>query len=126
MRMAQWSAVTMVAGMMLVSACGPGYRTTRMSASAQLGPGIEIYSYSTSRDGDWHANYRQWSPATVYELNGSYYSDRVTGGREVQVYRTSGGYMLPPRDKDLRRTDRRLNGKRLPNNADYSRAHNHQ
>jgi len=124
MRIAKWSAVSIAAGFALATACAPGYRATRITASAQFGPGIDIYSYSAAQDGDWHANYRQWTPTTVYEVNGSYYPSQVRGGREVQVYRTSGGYMLPPRDKNVSRTDKRLDAKRLPNGSDYSRAHN--
>ena len=111
----------MVAGLALVAACGPGYRT-QASVSAQLGPGIDVYGYSAARDGDWHANYRQWTPTDVYEVNGTYYPNKVSGARQVQVYHTSAGYIMPPRDTDLRSTDKRLNAKKLPNDADYGRA----
>ncbi len=115
----------MAAGLALATAaCGPGYRTTRISASAQLGPGIDIYSYSASQDGDWHANYRQWTPVTVYEMNGSYYPNQVKGGREVQVYRTSGGYMLPPQRPEHEPHRQAPERQELPNSADYSRAQN--
>jgi hypothetical protein len=120
MRISKWTALAALGGLMLVSACGPGYGG--LAVSARLGPGIDLYGYSAERDGDWHASYRQWTPTVVYEVNGQYYPANVRGGREVQVYRTQSGYVLPPRDQEWARTDKRFNAKKVPTDADYGRA----
>ena len=93
-------------------------RDERWSASASR-PGIEIYGYSARQYGDWRASYRQWTPVVVYEVNGQYYPTNVRGARQVQVYRSQGGYFLPPRDQDWARTDKRFKNKRRPTDADY-------
>lgn len=124
MRISTRMALPTLSGLMLIglAACGPGYGTTRVGMSAQLGPGINVYAYDAARDGDWHTSYRQWTPTTVYEANGTYYPNKVRGGRQVQVYHSQSGYMLPPRDQAVASTDKRLNRKKLPTDADYSRA----
>lgn len=93
-----------------------------MAVGADLGPGIDLYGYSATTDGDWHANYQQWTPTTVYESNGHYYPKNVNGARPVQVYQTKTGYITPPRDKEWASTDKRFDSKKIPTDADYSRA----
>lgn len=122
MRGARQIAFLVLGSLVLASACGPGYRRTGVEVSAQLGPGIDLYSYSAQQHGDWHANYRQWSPTVVYEANGRYYPNNVRGARQVQVYHSQSGYFLPPQDQEWARTDKRFNSKRMPSAADYGRA----
>ena len=122
MRMTKWMVLPAVGGAMLLAAC-TGYGGGGVVVGAQLGPSIDLYGYSAERDGDWHAGYRQWSPTTVYEVNGQYYPNSVKGARQVQVYHTSTGYVLPPRDKDWAATEKRFDKKKVPTDVDYSRAH---
>lgn len=104
-------------------ACSSGYVATGVSVGA-YGDALDVYGYSPGYWGDWHTNYRAWAPTTVYEVNGAYYSHNVKGARQVQVYHTDKGYVLPPRDHDW--TDKRFSSKRMPNDQDYSRARSHQ
>jgi hypothetical protein len=106
----------------LMSACGPGYMTTGVGVYAQPGVGLDLYGYDAGTYGDWHANYRSWTPATVYEMNGTYYPNNVRGARQVQVYHTQSGYVLPPRDADWAKTETRFDKKKIPTEADYGRA----
>jgi hypothetical protein len=122
MRISKWLVLPALGSLMAVSGCGPGYGRTSLVVSAQLGPGISLYGYSAERDGDWRASYRQWAPVTIYEVNGQYYPDNVRGARQVQVYRTQSGYVLPPRDQEWARTEKRFDRKKVPTDADYGRA----
>jgi hypothetical protein len=122
MRLLRRNALPVLGSLMLLSACAPGYGRTGVVVNAQLGPGIDLYGYSAEQHGDWHANYRQWTPAVVYEVNGQYYPNNVRGARQVQVYRSQSGYFLPPRDQEWARTEKRFDAKKAPTDADYSRA----
>jgi hypothetical protein len=122
MRVAKWMTIPALGAALLLPACGPGYMSTGVGVEAQYGTGIDLYGYDAGRYGDWHANYRQWSPTTVYELNGTYYPKNVRGGRQVQVYHSQAGYFLPPQDQAWASTDRRFNSKKMPTTADYGRA----
>jgi hypothetical protein len=122
MRITKWLILPALGATMTMSACGPGYATTGVGVEAQYGTGIDLYGYDSGRYGDWHANYRNWAPTTVYELNGTYYPRKVRGARQVQVYHSQNGYFLPPRDQEWSKTDRRFNQKRMPNDGDYGRA----
>jgi hypothetical protein len=115
------SKLPVLGSLLLLSAC-LGYGRTSMGVSADLGPGVDLYEYSSQDYGDWHANYRQWTPVVVYEVNGRYYPNNVRGARQVQVYRSQSQYFLPPRDQEWTRTDRRFKSKRMPNDTDYGRA----
>ncbi len=115
-------AVASFSAVVLLSGCGPGYTTTRVGVTTQVGPGIDLYGYDATTYGDWRTGYRQWTPTVVYESNGQYYPTRIRGARQVQVYRTQSGYMLPPRDREWVKTDRRFKSKQMPNDADYGRA----
>lgn len=121
MRVSMRSVVPVLGSLMLMSACSSGYRSG-VVVSAQVGPGIDLYGYSAEQYGDWRTGYRQWTPTSVYELNGRYYPNSMRGAREVQVYRSQTGYFLPPRDQEWVRTERRFNSKKMPNDADYGRA----
>jgi hypothetical protein len=119
-------AMPAAGALLVLAACGPGYGGTSVGVSAQLGPGIDVYGYSAAQYGDWHTNYHNWQPATVYESNGSYYARKVKGARQVQVYHSQAGYFMPPQDKDWANTDKRFNSKKMPTAADYGRARPHQ
>jgi hypothetical protein len=122
MRVAKWMALPALSGLLMLSACGPGYVSTSVGVSAQMGPGINLYGYSADQYGDWHARYRDWTPTVVYESNGQYYPNNVRGARQVQVYRVNSEYVLPPRDQEWAKTEKRFNSKRIPTEADYGRA----
>jgi len=114
--------IPMLGATMLVAACGPSYSRRGVVVTAEVGPGIDLYGYSVDRDGDWRTGYRGWTPVVVYEVDGRYYSTNVRGARQVQVYRTRSGYVLPPRDQEWVRTDKRFDRKKIPTDVDYGRA----
>ena len=122
MRFAMRRLIAGMGALALMTACAPSYRTNGASVGVQAGNGVDVYGYSPQAYGDWHTTYRQWTPTTVYEWNGRYYPTRIRGARQVQVYQTDRGYMMPPRDADFVRTDRRFNKKKLPTDDDYRRA----
>jgi hypothetical protein len=121
MRISMKMAVPMLGSLVLLSACGPGYGTT-VGMGLQTSSSLSIYGYSADQYGDWHTGYRQWQPATVYEVNGQYYPNKVNGARQVQVYHSQTGYFMPPRDAEWAKTDKRFDQKKIPNDADYGRA----
>ncbi|HEX3927379.1 MAG TPA: hypothetical protein VHW65_05230 [Gemmatimonadales bacterium] len=124
MRWSSLLALPLYAGLIAVSACGPGYTNggVDVGVGANLGPGVDVWSYSSDDFGDWHANYRSWAPTTVYELNGTYYNHNIHGSRAVQVYHNSTGYFMPPHDQSWAGTDKRFKTNRTPTEADYGRA----
>ena len=122
MKLPTWMALSALGGLLVASACAPGYGTTTVEVGARFGQPIELYGYSPDYFGDWRINYRQWTPVVIYEYNGVYYPRNVRGARAVMVYRSPSGYFLPPHDRDWARTDRRFNNKRRPTDADYGRA----
>lgn len=122
MRISRWMAGPALGSLMLMAACGPGYGRGGVVVGAQLGPGLDVYGYNSTYHGDWRASYQQWTPTTVYESNGQYYPNSVNGARQVQVYHSQAGYFLPPREQGFAGTDKRLNSKQAPNEADYGRA----
>ena len=88
----------------------------------RLGPEIGVYSYAPERLGDWRANYRQWRPVTLYDINGRYYRSQVRGARPVLVYSYQNEYFLPPQDRAWNGADRRYNYRWQPTQDDYGRA----
>jgi hypothetical protein len=93
-----------------------------ISISARLGPAISIAAYTPEYYGDWRVSYAQWTPVTLYMLNGQYYQRSVRGARPVQVYRRGNEHFLPPQDRAWVGRDRRFNNKHRPSNDDYGRA----
>lgn len=112
----------LLGAMLLTSACATGYTRTTLGVNARLGPPIEVYDYYPDYFGDWHTRWNGWAPVTIYEYQGAYYSRNIRGARPLQVYRTPSGYLLPPRDNDWARTDRRFSSKKRPTPDDYARA----
>ena len=88
---------------------------------ARLGPEIGVYAYSQERQGDWRTSYRQWTPVTLYDVNGHYYRNNVAGARAVAVYSYRNEYFLPPQDQAWMHSDRRYNYQRQPTQDDYGR-----
>ena len=122
MHISRMMALPLLGAALLLPACRRGDGNPSVAATAEPGPSVDVYAYSADRDGDWHTNYKNWAPTTVYESNGTYYPNNVNGSRQVQVYHSPSGYVMPPRDKDVGTTDKRLNTKNMPSDADYSRA----
>jgi hypothetical protein len=87
----------------------------------RLGPDIGVFAYSPERMGDWHQNYRKWTPVTLYDINGRYYRNSVSGSRAVSVYSYNGEYFLPPSDESWVGRDQRYNYTRRPGAEDANR-----
>lgn len=87
----------------------------------RLGQEIGVLGYSPERAGDWHRNFRRWTPVTVYEVNGRYFSRNAPGARPVAVYRYQYEYFLPPQDQAWFGADRRFDYNHRPGNDHYSR-----
>ncbi len=90
-----------------------------VSVNLKLGPERTVAPYSSEKFGDWHTNYKQWTPKTMYYVNGHYYDHKTTGARTVSVYQKGGNYFLPPQDKDWVGKDKRYNYKNKPTDEDY-------
>ena len=93
-----------------------------VTINARLGPAIGISAYSPDRYGDWRTNYLQWTPVTLYVVDGRYYQRSRRGARPVQVYQRGNEHFLPPQDRAWFGHDRRYNNKHRPHDADYGRA----
>jgi hypothetical protein len=87
----------------------------------RLGEEIGVLGYSPERAGDWRRNFRRWTPVTVYEVRGRYFSRNAPGTRAVAIYRYRNEYFLPPADQAWVGSDRRFNYDRRPGNDDYGR-----
>lgn len=81
---------------------------------------VRVSPYSASAYGDWRTSYANWQPAALYSANGHYYSQPVSGARQVAVYRSQNQYFLPPRDQQFDNVDRRYDYDRRPVDADYN------
>jgi len=88
---------------------------------SRLGPEIGVFRYAPERLGDWRANYRNWRPVTLYDINGRYYRGQVRGARPIQVYSYENEYFLPPQDRAWSGADRRYDDRRQPTQDDYGR-----
>lgn len=87
----------------------------------RLGAEIGISDFSQDRIGNWQRNFRRWTPVTVYEVNGHYYTHNAAGARPVMVYRYGSEYFLPPDDPAWEGKDRRFNYDRKPTPDDRAR-----
>jgi hypothetical protein len=117
---------TLVAVSLLAVAAAPPARASaqisiNVAFGTRLGPEIGVTAYSTERHGDWRANYRQWTPVTLYDINGHYYRNSVAGARAVVVYSYKDEYFFPPQDQGWNGLDKRYNYERKPIDADYGR-----
>jgi hypothetical protein len=92
-----------------------------VGVSATLGEEIGVLGFSAERAGDWHRNYRRWTPVTVYEFHGRYYSHAAPGARPVQIYSYRGEYFLPPADREWVGLDKRFDYAHRPTDEDRQR-----
>jgi hypothetical protein len=123
MRIAAWLTVPLLGALIALPTQAPAQMNISVRFGTRLGPEIGVFGYSAERYGDWHANYRRWTPVTLYDVNGHYYRNAVSGSRAVQVYSYNNEYFLPPRDQAwANRGDRRFNYQRQPRTEDYGRA----
>jgi len=87
----------------------------------RLGAEVGVFGFSVERAGDWHRNYKRWSPVTVYEVNGRYYEHAAPGARPVMVYSYKNEMFLPPADREWIGFDKRFDYKHVPNDEDRRR-----
>jgi hypothetical protein len=99
----------------------PRHSSAQVSATIHLGTPLTVTAYSASAHGEWSANYKTWTPKTVYAYNGQYYSHSVKGGRTVQIYHKGTQNFLPPQDAAWAKgADKRYNYNRKPTDDDYT------
>jgi hypothetical protein len=122
MRIRNLMATTMVAASLALAASASAQVNISVRFGTGLGPAVDVFAYTPERMGDWHANYRKWTPVTLYDVNGHYYRKSVSGARAVVVYSYNGEYFLPPTDREWAGFDKRYNYKRAPAAVDMGRA----
>jgi hypothetical protein len=122
MRIPRLMAATLAAVLMAVPAMASAQVNISVKFGTRLGPEIGVFAYAPERAGDWHQNYRKWTPVTLYDVNGHYYRTRVEGSRAVMVYTYNNEYFFPPRDREWVGFDKRYNYKRAPVEVDLGRA----
>jgi hypothetical protein len=99
--------------------------TAAVTVDTRLGVEVGVLGYSSERAGDWHANYKKWTPVTLYEVNGRYYPNNRPGTRAVAMYRFRDEYFLPPTDQAWVGADKRYDYKHQPNQDDRGRVRDH-
>jgi hypothetical protein len=122
MRIAPLLTVPLLGALIALPARAPAQVNLTVSFGTRLGPEIGVFAYSTERQGDWRTNYRQWTPVTLYDVNGHYYRNSVQGSRPVSVYSYNNEYFLPPQDQAWNGADKRYNYQRQPIADDQNRA----
>jgi len=123
MRMSLLLTTALLGATIALPTRAPAQVKISIAFGTQLGPEVGIFAYSPARYGDWHTNYRRWTPVTFYDINGHYYRHDVRGARAVVVYSYNNEYFLPPQDKAWIGFDARYDYGRRPGDADFSRAH---
>src|ERR1019366_3188412 len=121
MRIAKLMAATLIAASIVLPARAPAQVNLTVRFGTRLGPDVGVFAYSPERNGDWHDNYRKWTPVTLYDVNGRYYRNSVEGSRAVVVYSYNDEYFLPPTDAGWAGKDRRYDYNRRPNAEDARR-----
>jgi hypothetical protein len=109
MRIVKLMALPLLAAMAIVPTRASAQVNLSVRFGTRLGPDIGVFAYSQERMGDWHQNYRKWTPVTLYDINGRYYRNSVSGSRAVGVYSYNGEYFLPPSDAGWVGRDQRYN-----------------
>jgi hypothetical protein len=122
MRMSRFSFLALAGALALA----PRHAQAQVSATIHLGTPLTVTAYSASAHGEWSANYKKWTPKTVYAYNGQYYSHTVKGGRAVQIYHHGNDNFLPPQDAKWQGADKRYNYNRKPTDDDYTHVSPHQ
>src|ERR1700694_4604187 len=121
MRITRLLTVPLLGALIALPARAPAQMNINVSFGPRLGPEIGVFAYSPERQGDWRANYRQWTPVTLYDVNGHYYRNAVRGSRAVVVYTYNNEYFLPPQDQAWNGFDKRYNYQRQPIADDQGR-----
>jgi hypothetical protein len=122
MRIANVLTVSLLAALLALPGRASAQVNINVKFGTRLGPDVGVFAYSPERMGDWHANYRKWTPVTLYDVNGHYYRSSVSGSRGVVVYSYNDEYFLPPTDAGWVGVDKRYNYKRRPIADDIGRA----
>ena len=122
MRIATLLAIPLLGALIALPARAPAQINLSVMFGTRLGPEIGVSAYSRERHGDWRTSYRQWTPVTLYDVNGRYYRSSVKGSRAVAVYMQNGEYFLPPPDQAWVGFDSRYNYRRRPGAGDDGRA----
>jgi hypothetical protein len=121
MRITPFLALPLLGALIALPARAPAQVNLTVSFGTRLGPEIGVFAYSQERQGDWRRNYRQWTPVTLYDVNGHYYRNNVRGSRPVVVYTYNNEYFLPPTDQSWSGADNRYNYGRRPVADDQNR-----
>jgi hypothetical protein len=122
MRITPFLAVPLLGALIALPARAPAQVNLTVSFGTRLGPEIGVFAYSQERQGDWRNNYRQWTPVTLYDVNGHYYRNNVRGSHAVVVYTYNNEYFLPPQDRGWDNFDKRYNYRSRPRDVDMGRA----
>jgi hypothetical protein len=121
MRITRILTLPLLGVLVAMPARAPAQLNLSVHFGTRLGPEIGVYSYSPERQGDWRVNSARWTPVTLYDVNGHYYRNSVSGARAVVVYSYNDEYFLPPQDQAWINSDRRYNYRRQPTPDDYGR-----
>jgi hypothetical protein len=121
MRIVKLLALPLFGALVALPARAPAQVSISVAFGTRLGPEIGVFAYSPERQGDWRANYRRWTPVTLYDINGRYYRNSVRGARPVVVYMYNDEYFLPPQEQGWNGFDNRYNYRRRPNGSDEGR-----
>jgi len=122
MRLLKLMAMALIAASIELPAGAAAQVSVTVRFGTGLGPELDVFAYTPEHLGDWHANYRKWTPVTVYDVNGHYYRKYVTGARAIVVYSFNDQYFLPPTDRQWIGFDKRFNYNRAPVEVDMHRA----
>ncbi len=122
MRISRMMGAALAAALMGTPALASAQVDISVKFGTRLGPEIGVVAYAPERHGDWHANYRKWTPIVLYDVNGRYYRSQVEGSRAVMVYTYNGEYFFPPADRAWVGFDKRYDYHRAPVEVDLHRA----
>lgn len=121
MRLSRVMGAALAAALIATPAMASAQVNISVKFGTRLGPEIGVFAYTPERHGDWHANYRKWTPVTLYDVNGHYYRAEVAGSRPVMVYTYNNEYFFPPTDHAWVGFDKRYNYQRAPVEVDLHR-----
>jgi len=121
MRLARLLTLPLIVALVATPRLATSQVNINVRFGTRLGPEIGVFAYSQERLGDWHTNYRRWTPVTLYDINGRYYRASVPGARPVMMYTYNGEYFLPPQDAEWVNRDKRYNYGRRPTPVDDGR-----
>jgi hypothetical protein len=122
MRISRVMGAALVAALMTTPAQASAQLDISVKFGTRLGPEIGVVAYAPERHGDWHANYRRWTPIVLYDVNGHYYRTQVAGSRAVMVYTYNNEFFFPPTDRAWVGFDKRYDYGHAPVEVDLHRA----